>query len=374
MMKQNRLCLLFLLLILGFATCQASDKKKVSVDGPYVMYNEAGQMRVIRMDQKGRLLDSVYPKIPKNYMLDVFSNNGKRHFQVKLHPFSRPAWENGAREKTLVISDPHGDLESFIAVLQNNGVIDKNYNWIFGKNQLVVIGDVFDRGEDVLPIYWLMYKLEQEALEAGGIMTFLLGNHEEMVLRNNLKYTRSKYKNLAEKLNIEYPGLWNGESELGRWLQTRNLMQVIGKDLYVHAGLSPEFSRMNYSIPAVNEEVGKSILLDQAGRKALSEMSDSIYSTYGGPFWYRGMVKNEDRYHPVYMDEVDQILKQYQVDRIFVGHTIFDNVTSFYGKKVVAVNVDNKKNREKGRTRGMMIQNGQLYWVYDKGEPQKYPY
>lgn len=374
MMKQNRLCLLFLLLILGFATCQASDKKKVSVDGPYVMYNEAGQMRVIRMDQKGRLLDSVYPKIPKNYMLDVFSNNGKRHFQVKLHPFSRPAWENGAREKTLVISDPHGDLESFIAVLQNNGVIDKNYNWIFGKNQLVVIGDVFDRGEDVLPIYWLMYKLEQEALEAGGIMTFLLGNHEEMVLRNNLKYTRSKYKNLAEKLNIEYPGLWNGESELGRWLQTRNLMQVIGKDLYVHAGLSPEFSRMNYSIPAVNEEVGKSILLNQAGRKALSEMSDSIYSTYGGPFWYRGMVKNEDRYHPVYMDEVDQILKQYQVDRIFVGHTIFDNVTSFYGKKVVAVNVDNKKNREKGRTRGMMIQNGQLYWVYDKGEPQKYPY
>lgn len=370
-MKYLRLYLLLLVLAFGWNAASA-EHKKTGADGPYVMYNEAGQMRVIRVNEKGKLQDSLYPQLPQDYRLNVVSNNGKHRFQVKLHPLVRPEWKTAQREKTLVISDPHGDFDCFVSVLQNNGVINADYNWTFGKNQLVVIGDVFDRGKDVLPIYWLMYKLEQEAQEAGGVMTFLLGNHEEMVLRNNLKYTRSKYKDLAEKLDMEYAELWHGQSELGRWLQTRNLMQVIGNNLFVHAGLSPEFTRMNIPIPKVNAEVGKSIALNQTQRKELSALSDSIYSTYGGPFWYRGMVKNEDRYHPVYMDEVNRILKQYNVDRIFVGHTIFDDVTSFFGKKIVAVNVNNQKNCEKDRSRGMLLQNGKMYTVYDQKEPQEY--
>ena len=92
-------------------------------------------------------------------------------------------------------------------MLRNNGVIGKHYEWTYEKNQVIVIGDVFDRGKDVLPIFWLMYKLEQEAWEAGGVMTFMLGNHEEMVLRGNLKYTRSKYKDLATSLGDERVGV-----------------------------------------------------------------------------------------------------------------------------------------------------------------------
>ena len=57
----------------------------------------------------------------------------------------------------------------------------------------------------MLPIFWLMYKLEQEAWEAGGVMTFMLGNHEEMVLRGNLKYTRSKYKDWQHLLEWSMP-------------------------------------------------------------------------------------------------------------------------------------------------------------------------
>lgn len=81
----------------------------------------------------------------------MVSQKGGHRFQVKLHPVERPLWKSGQREKTLIISDPHGDLESFVSVLRNNGVIGKNYKWKFGKNQVIVIGDVFDRGKDVLP-------------------------------------------------------------------------------------------------------------------------------------------------------------------------------------------------------------------------------
>ena len=38
----------------------------------------------------------------------------------------------------------------------------------------MVIGDIFDRGKDVPQIFWLFYKLEDEAAKAGGTVSFLL--------------------------------------------------------------------------------------------------------------------------------------------------------------------------------------------------------
>ena len=213
-------CLLFFSFVwsVGYGDIPLKQKKEekakqAPVDGPYVLYDKVGNVRVICVDERGVVRDSVYGKLPEGFKLDVVSQKGNHRFQVKLHPVERPLWKSGQREKTLIISDPHGDLESFISVLRNNGVIGKHYEWTYEKNQVIVIGDVFDRGKDVLPIFWLMYKLEQEAWEAGGVMTFMLGNHEEMVLRGNLKYTRSKYKDLATSLGMEYADLWHETSE-----------------------------------------------------------------------------------------------------------------------------------------------------------------
>lgn len=86
-------------------------------------------------------------------------------------------------------------------------------SWNIWKEQLVVIGDVFDRGKDVLPIYWLLYKLEKEAADAGGQLVFLLGNHEGMVLAGDLRYVKSKYLHLADTLHIPYQELWNKQTE-----------------------------------------------------------------------------------------------------------------------------------------------------------------
>ena len=371
-------CLLFFSFVwcVGYGDTPLKQKKEeqakqAPVDGPYVLYDEVGNARVIRVDERGVVRDSVYGKLPEGFKLDVVSQKGGHRFQVKLHPVERPLWKSGQREKTLIISDPHGDLERFVSVLCNNGVIGKNYKWKFGKNQVIVIGDVFDRGKDVLPIFWLMYKLEQEAKDAGGVMTFMLGNHEEMVLRGNLKYTRSKYKDLATSLGIEYADLWYEKSELGRWLRSRNLIQVVGKNLFVHAGLSKEFTGMGNAVTEVNEEMARSIFLPKKERQELSALSDSIYCNRG-PFWFRGMVKDEEKYSPSTPEDVERILEQYGVDRIFVGHTIFDDVTPFFDGKVVAVNVNNQKNREAGKGRGILMQGNTLYVIYDKGKPRKF--
>lgn len=358
----------------GFAqvkdTIDNHQGRLLPVDGPYVLYDKDGRMRVVLVDEDGVLKDSVYAEIPADFTLNVVSHDKKYRFPVKLHPAERPAWKARQKKNTLILSDPHGDMKSFISVLRNNGVINKQLAWTFGKNQLIIIGDVFDRGKDVLPIFWLIYKLEEEAREVGGTVTFMLGNHEEMVLRGNLKYTATKYKELAKKLGVEYPDLWHENSELGRWLRSRNLIQIVGDNLFVHAGLSKEFTGMGTPVAEVNEETAKTIFLTKKERQAVSALADSIYRDRG-PFWFRGMVKTDLKYHPSTPTDVDRILEQYGVKRVFVGHTIFDDVTSFYGGKVIAVNVANEKNRKAGKGRGILIRGNRLFVVYDKTKPRK---
>ena len=48
--------------------------------------------------------------------------------------------------------------------------------------------------------------------KAGGHVSFILGNHEPMVLANDLRYTKEKYKIFAEKLKMEYPRLFGPDT------------------------------------------------------------------------------------------------------------------------------------------------------------------
>ena len=71
-------------------------------------------------------------------------------------------------------------------------VIDTDLTWSFGDGHLVIVGDVFDRGPNVTECLWLIYRLEQEASAAGGAVHFLLGNHELMVMRGDLRYLNER--------------------------------------------------------------------------------------------------------------------------------------------------------------------------------------
>ncbi|KAA6323839.1 Bis(5'-nucleosyl)-tetraphosphatase symmetrical, partial [termite gut metagenome] len=262
--------------------------------------------------------------------------------------------------------DPHGDMDCFVSILKGGKIIDDTYKWVFGNNHLVVIGDIFDRGKDVLPIFWLLYKLQQEAEEAGGKATFLLGNHEEMVVRNNLSYTQKKYKQLADTLQLPYNALWQDNSVLGRWLQTRNTIQVIGADLFVHAGLSPQLLSKHLSIPVVNDTIS-SYLLKTKKERAVSPLATFLFGDMG-PLWYRGMVRTDVKYNPINIPEIDALLKEYHVNRVYVGHTIFTDIVSLFNEKIIGVNVDNSDNRKGQRARGVLIEGKKVYLVYDSGE------
>lgn len=335
-------------------------------DGPYILYEPDGAARVVSVSRQGEIRQEYYAGLADDYSFEVVSHGGKHRFRVQLHPIARPQWKYEQPEKVFVMSDPHGDLDCFVNLLQVNNVIDRKYHWTFGSNQLVIIGDVFDRGDDVLPIFWLIYQLEEEARRAGGNVAFLLGNHETLVLMNDLRYVTDKYISLADKLGVKYGSLFRPASELGRWLCTRNTMQQTGPYLFVHAGISRAFLEQDFNIPEVNELVSRGLYKKKSERKSLSSQ---IYFLFGnqGPLWYRGMVRKDAKYHPLASDTLNLILQKYAARRVIVGHTIFDSVTTFYGGRVIGVNVDNEENREARRSRGVLITADGIYTVGDEG-------
>lgn len=347
-----------------------SAKDSLSADGPYILYR-AGGVEVIAVDTQGEIIRNHWDRLPEGYTFQVTDHRGKYPFEVRLRPFVRTEWyQRDIPERTFVMSDPHGKLDCVIDLLQGNRVIDDKLEWAFGANRLVVIGDIADRGKDMTSIYWFFYKLQQEAADAGGSVVMLLGNHEPMEFAGDMRYADPKYKILPRLLGMEYTDLIGPDSELGRWIATWNTVSILGRDLYVHAGIGKDFYDWNLPIPEVNAKVSKALFLKNKARKALSDTLDFLYGSYG-PIWYRGLVQSEPKRRPVSVDTLDLIRTRYDVDHIIVGHTIFRNVRTFYDGRVIDVNVDNVVNRRKKRSRALLIENGCYYSVTDRGKRKK---
>lgn len=357
-MKNHLVTILASILALSVQTIHAQ------ADGPYIIY-EGSSARVVTVDTKGRITDRRMDNVGPGSTFPVISDNGAFSFDVTLHEVSRPAWKYDSPEKTFIMSDPHGNLDCVISLLRGNGVIDDGLKWSFGRNHLVIIGDIFDRGNDATQIFWLIYKLEDEARRAGGNVSFQLGNHEPMVLSGDMRYTKEKYKALADSLGCTFPYMMGPDTELGRWLGTRNTMQIIGDDIYVHAGLSGEFLEKRLSVPDVNERISSGLFLTSDQRKKDPELY-FLFKTYG-PIWYRGLVHKQKKYHPSSESTLEALLEFYGVKRMFVGHTIFRNVKSFYGRKVIDVNVSNQENKDKGRSRAVLLEGGRTLIAGDNG-------
>jgi len=354
------------LLFLPISIAQPQKVKELTPDGPYIIHKTHILSRFIRVDEKGKILDTL---VPKNYYsrFIVSSDNSKYQFRVQLHNFDREKSKQRSPDKLFVISDPHADLESFLAILKTGKIIDNNLNWIYSKNQLLILGDVFDRGDDVTTIFWLIYKLEKEASLAGGKVHFLIGNHESMVLQNNMKYVTQKYISLANRLSVKYSELWSSNTELGKWLRSKNTIKIIGKTLFVHGGISEELMKSGLQINEINRDVSINLGLSGDELKKKGEKAEIIFGNLG-PLWYRGMVLNDEKYFPISQVKIENILKRFKVNRIVVGHTTLDYVTSHHSGKVISIDASSINDPEKHLGGAILIEHDKIFVVNANGK------
>lgn len=339
------------------------DEKDIfHADGPYISYS-GNVVKVISSNNRGEITINSYTSstLPKSF--EVLSEEASHKFSISIHPITVPASTYPQPDKIFVVSDPHGDFDAFVSILKAGGVINNKYEWTYNRNHLVVIGDSFDRGVDVLPILWLCYKLDAEAALAGGRMHYLIGNHEDMVLSGNYKYTDDKYEDISSYLKVDYKTLFDENTELGRWLRSRNVIEKIGNNLFVHAGLSKEFMDRDLPLDLVNNTMRQYLGI---GKNNINK-STLAYFLFDkmGPIWYRGLVKTDEKYSPIEQEVLAKILAKYDVGRIIVGHTIFEDISTHQHGKVIDVNVKNDHNRRTGRARALVVEGNKIVTIND---------
>jgi hypothetical protein len=272
----------------------------------------------------------------------------------------------GGVTRIMAISDIHGEFDALADFLKAAGVVDDALHWSWGDGHLVVDGDTFDRGDQVTECLWLFYRLEQEARSVGGRVHVLLGNHETMVLRRDLRYVNSKYLDgIVRRSRIYYDELYGPDMELGRWLRTRNTVVKVNDVLFVHGGMPPELVAEGTSLTRINE-MGRANLDLRSYEVAFSDSIKAFYGhTPSGPYWYRGYHSaQENRYPQATEADIDATLAVYGVSAIVVGHTEIDRVESLYGGRVYGIDVPLN---ELGTFQGLLWEAGRFFRVEGDG-------
>ena len=263
-------------------------------------------------------------------------------------------------ESIVALSDIHGRFDVLITLLRNHQIIDEDNDWLFGKGHMVITGDVFDRGRQVNEVLWLLYKLEKQALSAGGRLHLLMGNHEQMVLRGDLRYVDDKY-NLAETLlNRSYDQLYNQKTHIGQWLRSKNTIVKLNNTLFLHGGISTGWLQHKLNITEANQLLRAHI--DDNGDDIKSNDVLEFLFRSNGPTWYRGFFDDE------YSEKsLNQLLKYFGVNRFVVGHTTQTQVLGLFDNKVIAVD-SGIKNGESGEL--LFINNNKLTRGFFNGKRQ----
>ena len=324
-----------LLLALAAPIQESKDSSTADVDGPYVFEGDAGTWIAKRIVRKGNELAAAVDKLAgPTPEIEVPLPGREKPLRVRIRPAGDPpATRVPAPERLLALSDIEGNLDALINLLQAAKVVEEDLKWIFGKGHLVVVGDTFDRGLHVTECLWLFYELEARAAAEGGAVHFILGNHEVMNLTGDLRYARRKYHENAALLGEKLEELHSRRTVLGRWLRTRNAIQRIGDELFVHGGISPAAAAGKVELQAFNDELRRALLAD-AWVKPKEGTLKLVVDGKEGLVWYRGYVVK-----PIDEKTLDEILIQYGARRIVVGHCVVDNVGFTLGGRVLTLDV-----------------------------------
>jgi len=324
---------LALLPLLAAARELPAPAEHVEADGPYVFATGNGHQaqwvcndHVVRRDLPARGATTV-----------VLPECGYPHPVTVLPPRTAPVARLPATPRIVALSDIHGQYGLLVKLLRAHHVIDEQDRWSLGDATLVVAGDVFDRGPQVTEAFWLLYSLQQQAAAAGGAVHFVLGNHETMVLYDDLRYVNPKYLKSAQLLGRSYPALYGADSVIGQWLRTRPVLLQIGDTLFLHGGIAPENLDLVRGLEATNALYQRSVGLPKDQVKAAPDTA-RLFDGKTSPIWYRG-------YFDGRMDtaQVDTLLKQLDLKRIVVGHTSMPHVSSFHGGRIIAIDSSIKK-------------------------------
>lgn len=346
---------------------------KVGGEGPYVFFEE-GQLAVhyIRGTREdGFNVQKTHYPTDQAVPAEAYFAGDNSTFSFSIEPLDKaiPPSEYDTTTPILAVSDLEGNYKAFRDFLIANQVVTKALSWNFGTGHLVLVGDMVDRGFSTTQLLWLIYKLEQEAIDAGGKVHYIIGNHEIKNLQANVRSAADKYIPIAGFFGKASSDLLGKTSFLGQWLARKNTIEKINGHLFVHGGLHPQMIDEALDLNTINTTVRK--YYRQMFYPGIADpVTSLLISTETGPAWYRGYFHDEVEEHTF-----NDTLAFYDAKTVVVGHTLQFRVNSDYAGKLFAIDVkhpnDYRASFPVKSSEGLFIDGDAFFRVLANGEKIK---
>lgn len=262
----------------------------------------------------------------------------------------------GTPARVIAIGDLNGAHDVLVDILRGTGLVNRKLDWSGKRDELVQMGDLFNRGGGAAQALRLLLKLQRQARKAGGKVTILLGNHEVMTaLRHEGYCTEDEYLSFAsaaerrtwparvrramlrlirqrpqgivtpigprlESWKMEHvPGrtelrrALGPRGTLGRALRTLPVAYVTSQTLFVHGGLLPAWARLG--IEGLNQKARE--CWAAARHNLWSLPKNSLFRDSAGPLWDRSLVRGGSRAS----QDLKEALRLLGAERMVVGHS-----------------------------------------------------
>lgn len=354
----------------GFSMNKKIYAEYSGFDGPYIvkdsLYNVGADSKLY--SGKFNSQDTLWVKV-NNRSKDSFYINIHKNHKIETDTYQLP-------QRLIAISDIEGNFNGFVSFLKSNNVIDDRFNWIFGNGHLVLVGDFVDRGENVTQTLWLIYKLEEQARLSSGKVHFILGNHEIMNFQGNWYYNKPKYRKASEEISgiDEWDKatkfMYSKNTELGKWLKTKNVIEKIGDYIFVHAGLSPEILKYKLSLSEINKITRENWDYDLYNNPNKDSIANFLIGRKS-PIWYRGLAMKYKYYNKITNAELENVLDYYSSKKIVIGHTVVEDIATDFDGKIIKIDLKHGQTKNSGKTKGLLIESGIEYKIDDLGNKER---
>ncbi len=251
-------------------------------------------------------------------------------------------------------SDIHGDAKTLLSVLEQIGIIRSDFSLATPGIELVINGDVVDRGPNSFEMFEVLKRLK--AL-AGLNVRYSLGNHDDMLLRGDFRYLHEDdfekfaafsppnvdYLRIAESFNLSLPRsvgkrfggkalagfgalLLNEQSGVADYYRHVRVANVVRRHLFIHAGFDATTSDPNNLeeefqtfLKVVKANFASAFFADFAGFQEM-EPGRFRYATDDGPIWDRAL-GDMTTPTPSLRRYVKSMQRLWNVDTVVIGHT-----------------------------------------------------
>jgi len=216
-----------------------------------------------------------------------------------------------------IIGDIHGQHDKLVQLLKRTGLISDTLSWTGGQSSLWFLGDFCDRGPDGVGVLDLVMSLQQEALDAGGAVQALLGNHEIVVLAA-LWMGDLLSPGWGDTFRSNWVANGGVDSDLSRledrhteWMLSLPSLALVGDTLLMHANslfylkYGSTISRVNQAITALlrrKDPIEWDRFIGECGRDFGPDKPDSA-------------------------EKVTRLLRTFGANRLVHGHTSISDIT-----------------------------------------------